>query len=90
MKTAREFYDFYAAIPEEKWCTGAYENLKGQCCALGHLDIHFKYSNNTIKALIKILRWPNLINEGYLKTYSQLTPKQRILAALQDAMECGL
>ena len=37
MKTIQELRDFFAGIPEDKWCVNILENGKGQRCALGHL-----------------------------------------------------
>ena len=37
MKTAKQFHDFFAAIPAWKWTTGTKEGSFGRRCAIGHL-----------------------------------------------------
>lgn len=36
-KTLPEYYEFFEAIPEEKWCVDKFINEQGQMCAIGHL-----------------------------------------------------
>lgn len=38
LKTKTDFYKFFQAIPNEKWCTGSF-NGHGRYCALGHLGL---------------------------------------------------
>jgi hypothetical protein len=37
MKTVSEFYEFFDAIPEEKWHKGSLSSDFNSCCAVGHL-----------------------------------------------------
>lgn len=77
----------FEAIPEERWCTGQLH--KGnQSCALGHCGLK---GTGTWTEEASVLWWNILpervtrINDGYYLAYTQATPKQRILAALEDA-----
>jgi hypothetical protein len=36
-KTLPEYYEFFEAIPEDKWCVGKFKNEQGQMCAVGHV-----------------------------------------------------
>jgi hypothetical protein len=56
-KTLPEYYEFFNAIPEEKWCVDKYQNQEGQMCAVGHLtgpdgDIHTR--NHPIRSKLSI------------------------------------
>lgn len=80
------FINKFEAIPEEEWGTGTYNNLEGQKCAYGHCGA--PYNTEETEALDKI-RGPGnwaiaTINDGKCPLYNQDTPKQRILAALND------
>lgn len=47
LTTAKEFYDFFDSIPEERWTMGVLERLNKNVhchCALGHLGLR-KYSS---------------------------------------------
>lgn len=75
---------FFLAIPEEKWCTNAFE-CEGRHCARGHIT-----STKADLNLDLILGARNgwsvtvAVNDGKDPRYQQPTPKQRILAALRD------
>ncbi len=38
LETKKDFYEFFKAIPEEKWTKGAFVN-RDSYCALGHLGV---------------------------------------------------
>lgn len=94
MNTLQEFRDFFAAIPEERWCTEVYE-AGDKCCALGHLgnSVYVPCQKDTDAKRFAILM--NLhfntavarINDGDDIRFQQPTPRQRILAAIDAAME---
>lgn len=86
------FIDKFRAIPEEKWCVDEY-GINGRHCALGHCGYfvpagsRFEVSTPEGSALIELLGdlgGITEINDGDCDAYPQPTPKQRILAALQD------
>lgn len=91
MKTAKEFHDFFSAIPEEKWTIGAFLSDDGKCCALGHLGCSWDDTTENGMAIENIFQATGHcvteVNDGI---YRGDTPKQRILAALEDAMKQGL
>lgn len=96
MKAAKEFFDFFSGIPDEKWCTGAIRNGEGQCCAVGHVngkanpgaltDALNPSKNPEDSYGTANYRSPASINDGEDIRYPQATPKARILAALKDVM----
>jgi hypothetical protein len=80
----------FSAIPDAAWLTGEYE-YKGKCCALGHCGISYKpgaTQSEEADALIDLFTLigqdPTQVNDGEASEYPQLTPKERILAALRD------
>ena len=84
----------FSAIPDEKWCTGAYR--KGDAmCASGHCllwgDHGRRESTNEWRALCDMFgrNAPSLVNDGHCPRYRQKTPRARILAALRDAKKAG-
>lgn len=94
LEWTNDFIDFFSAIPEERWCTGTYE-IDGRQCAWNFL--RYKEQFNRMIPLINLIAEKNghptsligipllpLINDGKAKCYPQPTPKQRILAALND------
>lgn len=90
MQTLKDFYNFYKGIPEEKWCTGKFENEKGQCCALGHIGQNDEKDSKEFSNLLCLTgRNENFIsiNDGDNKKYPQSTPKQRVLAFLIDKIQ---
>lgn len=87
------FINKFEPIPESKWCIYAMINDKGQKCARGHcnagirmdIKIYPSIEDNALCELFEKLGhqvWD--VNNGYHGPYQQLTPKQRILAALRD------
>lgn len=95
--TVDYFIRFYTRIPNKRWTIGVFSNfvqIKGkwikQCCALGHL--HAPGESLTISertsTFCQLLADQGhdivMVNDGSDPKYQQPTPKQRILAALQD------
>jgi hypothetical protein len=92
-KTLGEYYDFFEAIPEEKWGVGEYYNNKGQCCALGHLGVRESFFETYLPKVNKQFQIPvehllynaviPSINDGIgiAKNLGD-TPKQRVLNAI--------
>lgn len=81
----------FEAIPEELWCTHAFVDEEGRHCAMGHCgDRSEIVSPPECRALKSLLvdRYDGnavpAINDGLDPRYPQPTPKQRILAALND------
>lgn len=88
MKTAREFYDFFEAIPEDRWCCDEYTSSDGRHCAYEHCQPE---SKGAILSICENAGYSiENVNDGLIKIYQQPTPKQRILAFLKDAVEAGL
>lgn len=86
------FIKKFEAIPEALWCTGFYET-DGRRCATGHCGYLGAEGFVTEEAkafwsvIDKLDTTPSEINDGGHPDYKQLTPKARILAALQDIKE---
>jgi hypothetical protein len=89
------YIDKFEAIPEELWnADGSYVNKDNpECkCALGHCGADIRNTNtDEIRALAGLFRYEGIdlvditgINDGTNPEYQQSTPKQRILAALND------
>ena len=108
LQTAQDFYDFFAAIPAEKWCIDYTQNEAGQRCAWGHLgnyagghygDVPVGGNEEALGRLASVLAPFNQgpyystgsvvfdINNGRDERYQQDNPRDRILAALKDAIE---
>lgn len=80
------FIKKFEAIPDIKWGMFCCEDKEGRHCALGHCgginaDI---YLTPESVALSEILKEVVLINDNMKTEYRQSSPKQRILAALND------
>lgn len=77
----------FEAIPENRWIIGSFCSPEGKC-ALGHLgfgDITtYNMHIDTIRYLFSVAEIVE-INDGSDRRYPQATPKQRILAAIEDA-----
>jgi hypothetical protein len=85
------FIDKFAAIPEDRWITSFYADPDddSRCCAFGHCGVRFLMSGpndgEEAAALASLLQHRTAsINDGQHESYQQPTPKQRILAALND------
>jgi hypothetical protein len=77
----------FAAIPEDNWYTHEYTNNDGtKMCALGHCgsrqDEDDTSQSNALRDILE--HCVGSINDGSDSRYQQPTPKQRILAALND------
>lgn len=83
--TVDYFIEKFEAIPEELWCIGTFQ-IGEKCCAFGHCGGTEHIGANTVECneLIKVLTVVAETNDGTNKLYQQPTPKQRILAALND------
>lgn len=91
MNSLQEFYDFYSAIPDERWCTGRF--IKGKaCCALGLIgerDSVPGWTANTgrlAKLLGVTIEDIMFTNDGIGREFPQPTPKARILALIKSKM----
>ena len=92
MYDADWYLNFFAPIPEEKWCEGSYADLEGRHCAIGHCYIgrgdrlHRKevpeVSNLIILFEIHLNECPQTVNDRMSIRFNQHTPKKRIIAAL--------
>jgi hypothetical protein len=101
MKTVQEFYDFFAAIPANKWCRFSFTNGDSHC-AQGHLrewslskwmrqtDVAFDniQSTSLLESIFRRAGLPILtdINDAPFPS----TPRQNILDALQVCAELGV
>lgn len=84
---AQYFIEKFSAIPEEQWCVLQLTDEQGRHCVYGHCGSDYMPEGN---ALGKILDFQtSFINDGEHSQYQQPTPKQRILAALEDARKEG-
>ena len=89
MKSAKEFRDFFAAIPDEKWTQGTYSDGQGRCCAMGHVGPYTEGGHLLRKIVGDALDCGvGSINDATPwcpKSIKNLpTPKARILAALDE------
>lgn len=90
--TIDHFIKKFEAIPEENWTTGKFINASGQKCALGHCMVDDKLLSPEFHALREIFCSDKFvigtnigdINDGNDDLFQQSTPKQRVLAALND------
>jgi hypothetical protein len=97
LKTLQDYYDFYAAIPANKWCVDSLED-NGKCCAIGHLGLRSTFDKRpaTIARLAKLINYPSdypspIVNVNNLSAYSidgvnykQKNPRARVLAYLRN------
>ncbi len=90
--TPQYFIYKLSAIPEELWYVGDFTNPKQphQHCAYGHLGCSENFQENPeANAFDELFRSHDLlafmVNDGpYEGNFTQPTPKQRILAALES------
>lgn len=86
--TLEEFRDYFAGIPEEKWCVIEIENDSGQRCAMGHLVcVGASEAFNTFRDLLGNSVSVTSINNGDNPRFPQPTPRARILAAIDEAIK---
>lgn len=79
---------YYELKPEESWCTRNYNDYHGKCCAIGHLKQEFgDYGvvERTVRSLCGISLI--LVNDRDTTRYQQPTPKQRVIAYLNDEIK---
>lgn len=92
MKTVKEFYDFFEAIPEEKW-TKLHYSLSEKCCALGHLGcrvvVPFTIDQMNLQNIFYRYFRPIIIISDVNDHGPHASPKQNILEALQVCAELG-
>lgn len=94
MKTAKEFREFFEAIPNEKWRRFYPFDHDGQMCAKGHLDYYRKIGREKVLTCDKILvqavsRDTEDVNDWGFGGVN-LDPKQNIISALIVAEAKGL
>lgn len=95
--TAQDFIDFFEKIPDERWRIGQYfDEGTNTCCAQGLLGtrVEFDGVRRTLassKLIATLHPWANVVevNDGIDLNYQQVTPKERIIAALKDAKSRG-
>lgn len=89
MVTLLFLYNKLRFIPEEKWIRGAFWDGESKGCALGHCGARGPNWSDKPEAVALAKFIPNIIgiSEGHSLLYKQDTPKQRVLAALADAMK---
>lgn len=88
MYTVDYFIEKFEAIPEANW-TRFYVGRNGIHCALGHCGYTSGGFTEEASALCKLFdlnigTFVTKINDRVTASYSQPTPKQRVLAALYD------
>lgn len=91
--TVDYFIEKFEAIPDEKWCTGVFEDMTGACCALGHCGYRGYNVTDESRSLSRLFgRYHQVgcINDGdelgdgeIVEKYGY-TPKERILNALRE------
>jgi hypothetical protein len=102
VKTARDFIDYFTAIPDDKWCIGDFTNDKGQHCAIGHLMAGSTANTSRLTQLfneafgdvvdtvcINDARSIDGDGDPRFKAFGK-TPKERILMTLHAAEGLGL
>lgn len=83
--TREYFIAKFTAIPEDQWCTGCLTDESGRHDAFGHCTGSVFDDKSERHGLSLVLRGVSAINDqiGDGRRFTQTTPKQRILAALQ-------
>jgi hypothetical protein len=86
--TVDYFIEKFEGIPSAKWCTDAYIDPDGRCCAIGHCGQRRAFHRTAeAKALANLFSRhiaysvPHVNDVEYM---GKPTPKQRVLAALRD------
>lgn len=95
MYTIEYFIKKFETIPEEEWFVGDYTNPVNskQRCVFGHCGCNKKgmfMPNDETNALVNLTDYKEkltLINDGKIDKYLQPTPKQRVLACLNDLLK---
>ena len=97
----QEIIDLLESKPKETWTTGAY-NIRGQFCALGHINQHYGGSayNSHVESTLRTKAY-RFIKEKYnvcadivsvndtqdVNNYTEEHPKDRVLHLLKDMKE---
>ncbi len=77
---------YYDLKPELDWCTGGYHNGYGAHCAIGHLLIDFERPE-VVATFRLITKNVIAVNDKINSRYQQPTPKQRVIAYLNDEIK---
>lgn len=105
METAKEFRDYFASIPDEKWCRGSLrrETDPTICCALGHIGFSSFINGDNFDS-VDSTRLIDLFHKYDMSVAEEndkmqfifdeninryRTPKENILAALDKIIESG-
>ena len=82
-----DYIAFFRAIPEERWCEIRWRGPDDRRCAQGLLGCTSRRDTPSYRRL-KALGVTDLeeVNDGVAPGYSQPTPKQRVLAYLEDVL----
>lgn len=95
MNTLLDYYNFFKAIPSNKWCKYKLTNDKGCHCARGHLGTKLILGEGCIESpeAIKFYELTNsgsiiisTINDGVNPRFPQPRPKSRILAYVKSKL----
>lgn len=96
---AQEARRLLGSIPEDQWHVGDYANkAKTKRCAAGHLFTANPKEwtpNCNFYRLVTEFLYPGHrvyfsdVNDGLCKKYQQQTPKQRVIALLDDMIKAG-
>lgn len=98
---AQEAKRLLEQVPEEQWGVGMFE-WQGKCCMFGHWNTKSgrdaAYFGQECRCFMdKINSFLGYssgnmgfrVNDGELKNYPQSTPKQRVMALLDDMIKAG-
>lgn len=89
-------------IPEENWMVGDFTDGVSKCCGSGHFmrlrspGQKYLYSSwtaiNTMTPIVAEFNESSIaaVNDGENPKYQQPTPKQRVMALLDDMIAAGL
>lgn len=98
IEVIEEVLELITPIPEENWCIYHYTNNTDKCCMYGHIQRikrfngDYDFNNFEDVELSDKIRNVGLrhgirfvdVNDGDHPKYQQETPKQRVVAALND------
>lgn len=81
------FINKFENIHEDKWCTNTLQDAEGRRCAIGHCIEKPYRSTDESNALAELVVLytgvaVSLVNDGFISTFKQPKPKDRILALL--------
>lgn len=89
------FIKKFDAIPEEQWCTEEFTDVSGACCVYGHCGLSWGRPSHMSDMLEDIFMVAFGVDAAYVNDcrpgddprFQELTPKQRVLAALYKIKE---